>query len=190
MKKTALEEFSNVKKGGIIAINLHKDDELVDVKVVKGSDDVVIATRKGLLLRTNIAKMRAMGRNSAGIIGMRVGTDDQIIAMDVVKQSSDLCVVTSRGYGKKTQYSLFATKGRGGKGMAYIKINDKNGYAVGVRSVYPDDEVIIASKKGMTIRLKAKDISYQGRAAAGVILLQLDGDDEVTDFAVLYEVKE
>ena len=190
MKKTALEEFSNVKKGGIIAINLHKDDELVDVKVVKGSDDVVIATRKGLLLRTNIAKMRAMGRNSAGIIGMRVGTDDQIIAMDVVKQSSDLCVVTSRGYGKKTQYSLFATKGRGGKGMAYIKINDKNGYAVGVRSVYPDDEVIIASKKGMTIRLKAKDISYQGRSAAGVILLQLDSDDEVTDFAVLYEVKE
>jgi len=190
MKKTALEEFSNVKKGGIIAINLHKDDELVDVKVVKGSDDVVIATRKGLLLRTNIAKMRAMGRNSAGIIGMRVGTDDQIIAMDVVKQNSDLCVVTSRGYGKKTQYALFATKGRGGKGMAYMKIHDKNGYAVGVRSVYPEDEVIIASKKGMTIRLKAKDISYQGRAAAGVILLQLDGDDEVTDFAVLYEVKE
>ena len=190
MKKTALEEFSNVKKGGIIAINLHKDDELVDVKVVKSQDDVVIATRNGLLLRTNIAKMRAMGRNSSGIIGMRVASGDQIIAMDVVKPESDLCVVTSRGYGKKTQYSHFATKGRGGKGMAYLKISEKNGYAVGVRSVHPEDEVIIASKKGMTIRLKAKEISYQGRTAAGVLLLQLDKDDEVTDFAVLYEAKE
>ena len=190
MKKTALEEFSNVKKGGIIAINLHKDDELVDVKVVKSQDDVVIATRNGLLLRTNIAKMRAMGRNSSGIIGMRVASGDQIIAMDVVKPESDLCVVTSRGYGKKTQYSHFATKGRGGKGMAYLKISEKNGYAVGVRSVHPEDEVIIASKKGMTIRLKAKEISYQGRTASGVLLLQLDKDDEVTDFAVLYEEKE
>ena len=190
MKKTALEEFSNVKKGGIIAINLHKDDELVDVKVVKSQDDVVIATRNGLLLRTNIAKMRAMGRNSSGIIGMRVASGDQIIAMDVVKPESDLCVVTSRGYGKKTQYSHFAAKGRGGKGMAYLKISEKNGYAVGVRSVHPEDEVIIASKKGMTIRLKAKEISYQGRTAAGVLLLQLDKDDEVTDFAVLYEEKE
>ncbi|MEJ5361463.1 MAG: DNA gyrase subunit A [Spirochaetota bacterium] len=190
MKKTALEEFSNVKKGGIIAINLHKDDELVDVKVVKSQDDVVIATRNGLLLRTNIAKMRAMGRNSSGIIGMRVASGDQIIAMDVVKPESDLCVVTSRGYGKKTQYSLFATKGRGGKGIAYLKISEKNGYAVGVRSVHPEDEVIIASKKGMTIRLKAKEISYQGRTAAGVLLLQLDKEDEVTDFAVLYEEKE
>ncbi|MCX8122581.1 MAG: DNA gyrase subunit A [Spirochaetes bacterium] len=190
MKKTALEEFSNVKKGGIIAINLHKDDELVDVKVVKSQDDVVIATKNGLLLRTNIAKMRAMGRNSSGIIGMRVSSDDQIIAMDVVKPDSDLCVVTSRGYGKKTQYSHFATKGRGGKGMAYLKISEKNGYAVGVRSVHPEDEVIIASKKGMTIRLKAKEISYQGRTAGGVLLLQLDKDDEVTDFAVLYEDKE
>ncbi len=190
MKKTALEEFSNVKKGGIIAINLHKDDELVDVKVVKSQDDVVIASRNGLLLRTNIAKMRAMGRNSSGIIGMRVASGDQIISMDVVKPESDLCVVTSRGYGKKTQYSLFATKGRGGKGMAYLKISEKNGYAVGVRSVHPEDEVIIASKKGMTIRLKAKEISYQGRTAAGVLLLQLDKDDEVTDFAVLYEEKE
>lgn len=190
MKKTALEEFSNVKKGGIIAINLHKDDELVDVKVVKSHDDVVIATKNGLLLRTNIAKMRAMGRNTSGIIGMRVASDDQIIAMDVVKPKSDLCVVTSYGYGKKTQYSHFATKGRGGKGMAYVKLSEKNGYAVGVRSVHPEDEVIIASKKGMTIRLKAKEISYQGRSAAGVVLLQLDKDDEVTDFAVLYEEKE
>ncbi|MGQ9842296.1 MAG: DNA gyrase subunit A [Spirochaetota bacterium] len=190
MKKTALEEFSNVKKGGIIAINLHKDDELVDVKVVKSHDDVVIATRNGLLLRTNIAKMRAMGRNTSGIIGMRVTSGDQIIAMDVVKPKSDLCVVTSHGYGKKTQYSHFATKGRGGKGMTYLKISEKNGYAVGVRSVHPEDEVIIASKKGMTIRLKAKEISYQGRSAAGVVLLQLDKDDEVTDFAVLYEEKE
>ncbi len=187
LKKTDINEFKNVRKGGIIAIHLRKDDELVDVKLVAKDDDIVIATRMGLLLRTNLSKMRSMGRNAAGIIGMRLKKDDVIIGMDVVKKKSQLFVITSKGYGKNIDYKYFASKGRGGKGMTYLKVTDKNGYASGIRSVFPEDDVIISSKSGMTIRLKAKDISVQGRATVGVRLLNVNDNDVVSDFAVITE---
>ncbi len=187
LKKSSIEDFSNVKKGGIIAINLKKNDELVDVKVVGKGDDVVIASKEGLLLRTNLMKMRGMGRNAAGIIGMRLSGEDEIIDLDVVKKDSSLFVLTEKGFGKRVEYKNFANKGRGGKGMAFVKINEKNGYAKGVKSVFDSDEVIIASKSGMTIRLTAGDISLQGRSAAGVKLLDLSGDDMISDFAVINE---
>ena len=187
LKKSSIEDFSNVKKGGIIAINLKKNDELVDVKVVGKGDDVVIASKEGLLLRTNLMKMRGMGRNAAGIIGMRLSGEDEIIDLDVVKKDSSLFVLTEKGFGKRVEYKNFANKGRGGKGMAFVKINEKNGFAKGVKSVFDSDEVIIASKSGMTIRLTAGDISLQGRSAAGVKLLDLSGDDMISDFAVINE---
>ncbi len=187
MKKTAIDEFRNAKKGGIIAINLKKDDELVDVKLIGKDDDVIIASRKGLLLRTNLKSMRPMGRNSAGIIGMRLGSGDTVVGLDVVRKDSALFVVTTKGFGKKMEFKNFAAKGRGGKGMTYLKVTDKNGYATSIRSVVPDDEIIIASKSGMTIRLLAKDVSMQGRATVGVKLLDVDDSDEVSDFAVISE---
>ena len=150
-------------------------------------DDVVIATKKGLLLRTNLNSMRAMGRNSAGIIGMRLGSGDEIIGMDVVKKNSALFVATSRGFGKKIDYRNFATKGRGGKGMTYLKVTDKNGHAIGIRSVFPNDEIIIASKAGMAIRLLAQDVSIQGRPTVGVKVLEVEENDQVSDFAVISE---
>ncbi|TAL33848.1 MAG: DNA gyrase subunit A [Spirochaetes bacterium] len=185
LKKTAVNEFANAKKGGIIAINLKKDDELVEVKLAGKEGDVLIASRKGLLLRTKLNTMRPMGRNSAGIIGMRLAAGDEIVGMDLVKKEASLFVVTSKGFGKRIDYKNFATKGRGGKGMAYLKVMDKNGHAAGIRSVYGDDEVIIASRSGMMIRLTAEDISIQGRATVGVRLLDVDDADEVSDFAVL-----
>ncbi|MFW5860733.1 MAG: DNA gyrase subunit A [Spirochaetota bacterium] len=190
MKKTAVKDFANAKKGGIIALNLKKDDELVDVKYVHMNDDVVIATSHGMLLRTNISKMRSMGRNSAGIIGMRLAKDDAIIGIDVVNLKADLFMVTEKGFGKKVSYKNFATRGRGGKGMAYFKMGAKNGNAVGIHTVFPEDEIIIASRKGMTIRLLAKDVSTQGRTTMGVTLLSIDDDDAVIDFAVIFEEKE
>ena len=190
IKKIDVNEYKNARKGGIIALGLRRDDELVDVKLVRKDDDVVFASRKGLLLRTNLSKMRSMGRAAAGIIGMRIGKEDQIIGMDVVRKNSSLFVVTSKGYGKKISYRNFLSKGRGGKGMIYLKVMKKNGYAAGVRTVFPDDEVIIASKSGMTIRLIAKDISSQGRATVGVKLLDVKENDMVSDFAVLIDDKE
>ncbi len=187
LKKTDMNVFQNAKKGGIIALNLKKNDELVDVKVVDKGDDIVIASRNGHLLRTNLMNMRSMGRAAAGIIGMRLSKDDAISDIDIVKKNTSLFVITSKGFGKRVNYQNFATKGRGGKGMAYVKVIDKNGPASGIKSVYPSDEIIITSKNGMTIRLTADDISLQGRSTIGVKLLDLKGDDYVTDFAVISE---
>jgi len=189
LKKTDINEFANAKKGGIIAINLKKDDELVEVKVVNKADDIVLASQKGLLLRTNLMKMRSMGRTAAGIIGMRLEKNDFIIGLDVVQSNSSLFVISNKGFGKRVNYNSFAAKGRGGKGMAYLKITDKIGSAVGVRSVLPEDEIIISSKSGMTIRVVAKDVSLQGRSASGVKLLEVDDGDSVTEFAVITEEK-
>lgn len=185
LKKTLIGDFGNAKKGGIIAISLKKDDELVDVRLVKKDDDVVLASRKGLILRTNLAKMRSMGRTASGIIGMRLDADDDIVDLDVVMKNSSLFVITKKGFGKRVNYQNFSTKGRGGKGMTYIKVSGKNGPAKGVRSVFDNDEIIITSKSGMTIRLLAGDISSQGRITAGVRLLNVGEEDEVSDFAVL-----
>jgi len=189
LKKIDVNEFANAKKGGIIAINLKKEDELVEVKIVNKGDDVVVASQKGLLLRTNLMKMRSMGRTAAGIIGMRLDKNDCIIGLDVVKSNSSLFVISEKGFGKRVNYSNFSSKGRGGKGMAYLKITDKIGLSVGVRSVLPEDEIIISSKSGMTIRVVAKDVSVQGRSASGVKLLDIDEGDSVTEFAVITEEK-
>jgi DNA gyrase subunit A len=187
LKKTDLNVFQNAKKGGIIALNLKKNDELVDVKVVDKGDDIVIASRGGQLLRTNLMKMRSMGRTAAGIIGMRLHKEDNIIGIDLVKKDSSLFVITAKGYGKRVNYPNFSTKGRGGKGMAYLKVTDKNGIANGVKSVFISDEIIITSKSGMAIRLMAEDVSIQGRSTVGVKLLDLSDDDFVTDFAIISE---
>ncbi|HOP61762.1 MAG TPA: DNA gyrase subunit A [Spirochaetota bacterium] len=190
LKKTAVDEFVNAKKGGIICVNLKKDDELVDVKVVEKESDIVIASKKGSLLRTNLLKMRSMGRTAAGIIGMRLASDDYIIGMDIVKSNSSLFVITDKGFGKRVSYNNFVNKGRGGKGMAYLKITDKNGDAAGIRSVMIKDEIIITSHSGMTIRLLAGDISSQGRSTVGIRLLDLGETDIVSDFAVISDHEE
>lgn len=187
LKKTDLNVFQSAKKGGIIALSLKKNDELVDVKVVDKGDDIVIASRRGNLLRTNLMKMRSMGRTAAGIIGMRLIKEDIIIGIDIVKKNSSLFVITDKGYGKRVNYQNFSNKGRGGKGMAYVKITEKNGYASGIKTVQPSDEIIIASMNGMTIRVMAQDISIQGRATVGVKLLELSEEDSVTDFAAIDE---
>jgi DNA gyrase subunit A len=189
LKKSDIADFANAKKGGIIAINLKKDDELVDVKVVEKDNDVVLVSREGLLLRTNLSKMRSMGRAAAGIIGMRLEKEDRIIGLDVVKKGSDLFILTDKGFGKKVSYEHFAAKGRGGKGMTCIKVSDRHGAAVGISSVFPEDEIVIISKNGMAIRVMAKDISTQGRSATGVKLLNTEAEDTVSDFAVITEEK-
>lgn len=189
LKKTDASEFRNAKKGGIIAINLKKDDELVTVRVVDKEDDIVIASKHGLLLRSNLMKMRSMGRTAAGIIGMRLASDDKIIGLEVVKKNSSLFVITEKGYGKRINYDNFVNKGRGGKGMAYLKITEKNGQASSIRTVFLSDEIIISSMSGMTIRLTAQDVSVQGRSTVGVSLLDVKDSDIVSDLAVITEEK-
>lgn len=187
LKKITVSEFKNVKKNGIIAIGLKKEDELVNVVECTTNDDIVIGSKCGSLLRTNLSKMRPMGRGAAGIIGMRLEEDDQIIGVDTVKPESSLFVISEKGFGKRVEYKNFQTKGRGGKGMTFLKPSDKNGNAAAISSVFDDDELIIMSKEGMTIRLIAKDIPLQGRPAVGVRILHTKDNDTVSDFAIVNE---
>ncbi len=190
LKKLALDDLKNTKKNGIIAISLKKDDDLVNVVEVSKNDDIVIGSRKGNLLRTNLSKMRAMGRAAAGIIGMRLDEDDEIVGLDLVKENSFLFVITEKGYGKRLDFASFQCKGRGGKGMAYLKMTEKNGKASAIRTIFKDDELLIASKEGMTLRMLAKDAPMQGRSTVGVRLLDISDNDYVSDFAVIPEEEE
>ncbi len=185
LKKCDLSVFQSARKGGIIALNLRKEDELIDVRLVGPKDDILIGSRMGNALRTNLAKMRSQGRNASGIIGMRLEKNDSIVGMDVVAPKTSLLVISERGFGKRVTWSNFTAKGRGGKGMTYMKITDKNGPAVRVCSVRDDDDIMIIANSGMAIRMQSKDISQIGRATVGVKLVNLGGDDRVRDVAIM-----
>ncbi|MCB1316643.1 MAG: DNA gyrase subunit A [Leptospiraceae bacterium] len=190
LKKSELEAFQSARKGGIIAINLRKDDELIDVRLVSPKEDVVIASRMGNALRTNLSKMRSQGRSASGIIGMRLDSTDYIIGMDVVRPKTSLLVVSEKGFGKRVTYNNFPAKGRGGKGITYLKITDKNGPAVRICSVLDEDDIVIIAESGMAIRLSATDVSQIGRATVGVRIVNLKDNDTVRDVALLSDAAE
>lgn len=185
LKKSSLDLFANARKGGIIAIGLRKDDELITVCLVNPKDDVLIATRNGLALRTNLSKMRSQGRQASGIIGIRLEEGDRVIGMDVVNEKSDLFVITELGYGKRVAFKNFAVKGRGTKGMLYVKLGDKIGPAIAIQTVQKDDDVIIICQSGQIIRVSADEISTQGRNTQGVRIVTLHEGDTIQDAAIL-----
>ncbi|MBU42390.1 MAG: DNA gyrase subunit A [Spirochaetaceae bacterium] len=185
LKKSSLDIFENARKGGIIAINLRKEDELINVCLVNPDDDVIIGSREGLALRTNLARMRSQGRSAAGIIGMRLDKDDAIVGMDVVKKNSSLFVISEKGFGKRMGFSNFPAKGRGGKGITYMKVADKNGKAVSLCTLGDKDDILIIAESGYAIRMAAKDISTIGRNTVGVRVVNLSEGDTVRDVAIL-----
>ena len=185
IKKSPLSAFANTKKNGIIAIGLDEKDQLIYVNLLKPEQDILIASKNGLAVRTNLAKLRTQGRSAGGVRGMRLSEGDFVTGVTIVEKDSDLIVITEKGYGKRSEYSEFATKGRGGRGMTYLKITEKNGGSIGVASIKPTDEVIIIAQSGMIIRMEAKDISVIGRSTQGVRVVNLKDDDVVVDFAVL-----
>lgn len=185
IKKSPLNVFANTKKNGIIAIGLDEKDQLIYVNLLKPEQDILIASKNGLAVRTNLAKLRTQGRSAGGVRGMRLSEGDYVTGVTIVEKDTDLIVITEKGYGKRSEYSEFATKGRGGRGMTYLKITDKSGGSIGIASIKPTDEVIIIAQSGMIIRMEAKDISVIGRSTQGVRVVNLKDDDVVVDFAVL-----
>ena len=185
LKKCNLDIFENARKGGIIAINLRKEDELINVCLVNPDDDVIIGSQEGLALRTNLARMRSQGRSAAGIIGMRLDKEDAIVGMDVVKKNSSLFVISEKGFGKRMDFSNFPAKGRGGKGITFMKVADKNGKAVSLCTLGDKDDVLVIAESGYAIRLAAKDISTIGRNTVGVRIVNLSEGDTVRDVAIL-----
>lgn len=187
VKKTPFEQYQNLRSNGLITINLDDGDELQWVRMTEGQSEIVISTAQGQAIRFNESEVRPMGRASRGVRGIRLRSDDQVIGMDVVVDGSSIFVISKYGYGKRTKVSQFSPHARGGVGIRSAVVNSKTGELIGVKSLSEDDdqEVIIISSQGQTIRLGIKDIPALGRATQGVRIMRLNDGDEVVSLALV-----
>ena len=187
VKKTDLPLFGNPRVGGIIALNLDGEDELVRARITDGSRQVFLATRQGKAIRFEERQVRSMGRNAAGVRGILLAKGDEIIGAEVVTPESVILSVTARGYGKRTALRDYRLTARGGKGVINLKITEKNGPVVAVRQVYDTDEYLMITTGGQLMRGRIKDISVIGRATQGVRLINLKTDDRLVSIARIEE---
>lgn len=188
VKKTPFEQYKNVRSSGLIAINLDDGDELKWIRMTTGDNEVVISTSQGQAIRFHEKDARPMGRVSRGVRGIRLRTGDQVIGMDIVEEGSSIFVISKYGYGKKTKVAQFAAHKRGGVGIRSAVVNKKTGELIGVKTLGDKDseqEVIIISKNGQTIRLAIKGIPSLGRATQGVRIMRLNDGDEVVSLALV-----
>ena len=184
IKKTALSEFGNVRRSGLIAIVLVPGDELLSVALTNGKAELLLATTGGYAIRFDESKVRPMGRASRGVRAVRLGSRDFVRAMDVVgKARREVLVVTTKGYGKRTKIDRYRKTNRGGKGVKAFSRTAKNGDIVEQLLVKPDDEIMLISSRGVVIRTKVFQIRETGRAAQGVRVMKLDEGDVVTGAA-------
>lgn len=191
VKKTPFEQYQNVRQSGLIAIKLDDGDELKWIRMTSGDDDVVISTAQGQAIRFNEKDARPMGRAARGVRGIRLRSDDQVIGMDVVNDEAYIFVISQYGYGKRTKVNQFTPHKRGGVGIRSAVVNKKTGPLVGVARLRGDDqEVIIYSTSGQTIRLGLKDISALGRATQGVRIMRLNDTDSVASLALIDKVED
>src|SRR5262245_23912386 len=183
VKKTALSQYSNVRSAGIKAIKIEEGDELIDVQVTSGTNDIVLATRHGLSIRFHEQDVREMGRDTTGVKGIELGARDEVVGMVVVKRDANLLVVTERGMGKCSPIDDYRVQKRGGKGIITVHRTDKTGDAVSLMEVLPDDELMLITKQGIAIRMPVKGIRVAGRNKQGVKLVNLEANDLVMDVA-------
>jgi DNA gyrase subunit A len=183
VKKTRLSEYSNPRAAGIKAIKIDKDDELIDVQITTGTNDIVLATRHGLSIRFHEQDVRDMGRDTTGVKGIELGEGDEVVGMVVIKREANLLVVTSKGMGKCSPIDEYRVQKRGGKGIITLARSDKTGDAVTIKEVLPGDELMLITKHGVVIRMPVKGIRVSGRNTQGVRLVNLDNGDLVIDVA-------
>lgn len=184
VKKTPLNEYSSSRKDGLIALGLDQGDELIDVRLTSGSDELIIGTTSGMAIRFKEEEVRSMGRTARGVRGISLGKDDQVIGLTQIRNNNDyLLVVTANGFGKRTPLEDYRTQGRGGKGIMTIKPSKRNGPLVGIKVVAEDEEVMMITTEGIIIRLAVKDISAMGRSTQGVTLMKMDPKDTVVAMA-------
>ena len=174
IKKTALTEYNSARKTGLLSITLKGEDELIDVRLTDGEDNIVLVTRKGLAITFGEKDVRPMGRVSQGVIGIRLNKDDYVIGMEsiVSGSKSTLLAITENGFGKRTELEEYRVQTRGGKGVITYKITPKTGDIVGIRIVEDSDDVMLITDTGTIIRLNVSDISVLGRSTQGVTLMR------------------
>ena len=202
VKKTSLNEFTNVRKGGIIAITIEPGDTLIDVKLTRGSiiekdevkdpgDGVVLITRDGMSIHFNESDVRSMGRSAAGVRGIKLEKGDEVVALAIVVPDAKLLVAGENGIGKRTDFEEYRAQSRGGKGIITMKTTEKTGAVVGALTVRDADEIMLITVKGQMVRTCVKDIREAGRNTQGVKLIELDSGDKLQAIAsVIGEDKE
>jgi DNA gyrase subunit A len=202
VKKTAIDEYDNIRSSGIIAINLEDGDALVDVRITDGNQQIVLSTREGQAIRFKEEEARPMGRATGGVVGMELESvpvkegktvtlvEDEVVSMSTVRDDETLLTVSELGYGKRTPASDYRLTHRGGKGVITMNVTDRTGKVINVRQVGTDDQVMLITDGGKVIRLKVKDVRITGRNAQGVHLVRLDTAERVRAVAGLAEKEE
>jgi DNA gyrase subunit A len=173
VKKTELTAYGNPRQGGIIALTLDDDDELIRVGITQGDQDIFLGTRQGYALRFNETDARPIGRTGRGVIGIRLEEGDEVIGMEVLSPGSSILTVSAGGYGKRTSETEYRVQGRGGKGLINLNITPKTGLVVSILQVFDDDDIMVMSDQGNLVRLQVADIRRIGRNTQGVRLINL-----------------
>ena len=179
IKKTALEEFRNLRKNGLIAIALREEDELIGVRLSTGEDEMLISSRKGMAIRFNEKHVRAMGRNSIGVRSMKLGAGDEVIDIAVIEPGTRVLCVTSNGYGKRTDPDEYREQGRNGKGIKAMALTEKTGDLAAMLFVNEEEDILLITDDGTIIRARAADIRICGRSTQGVKLMRLAEGSQV-----------
>ena len=183
IKKTVLSAYKNIRVNGIKAILLDEDDELVDVKLSDGTQDILLSSADGQTCRFSEVEVRPMGRTARGVIGMKLEEGDKVVSLAVIEEEGTLLTITENGYGKRSPIKDYRRTHRGSKGVRTIITNERNGKVIFVREVAEEDEIILTSKNGMIMRVPVGDIRVQGRNTMGVRVMKLDSGDKIVSVA-------
>ncbi len=187
IKKTALSEYVSSRKTGLLAITLKEDDELIDVRLTDGEDNVVMVTKKGMSITFDEKDVRPMGRTAQGVIGIRLEEDDQVVGMEsiITGGKATLLAITENGFGKRTELEEYRVQNRGGRGVITYKVTPKTGDIVGIKIASGDEDIMLITDTGTIIRLKVKDVSILGRSTQGVTLMRTNDGGKVVSIELI-----
>ena len=183
VKRTAVTEFKNIRSNGLKALNLHENDELIDVEVISEDQPMIIGTHNGYALSFKSSVVRSMGRSAAGVRGIRLRNEDYVIGAAPLNSDSKVLVISENGFGKQTPASEYPIKGRGGLGVKTVNVTAKNGPLVGLATVNGDEDIMLVTDQGVIIRFGIESVSQTGRSAVGVHLIKMDNGARVATIA-------
>ena len=187
IKKTKISMFNNIRKMGLIAVNLREDDELISVQKITDGQDMFLATKLGMSIRFNEADFRELSRNATGVKAITLNTDDEVVASEVIEEDKKILIVSEKGFGKCTLSDEYRVQSRGGKGLKTYKITERTGNVIDVKMIDDNEELIMVTTEGVIIRIRAKDISTTSRVTQGVKLINVNDDVKVTSVAKISE---
>ncbi|HEP1361924.1 DNA gyrase subunit A [Streptococcus pyogenes] len=185
VKRTEVSEFNNIRQNGLRALKLKEGDQLINVLLTSGQDDIIIGTHSGYSVRFNEASIRNMGRSATGVRGVKLREDDRVVGASRIQDNQEVLVITENGFGKRTSATDYPTKGRGGKGIKTANITPKNGQLAGLVTVDGTEDIMVITNKGVIIRTNVANISQTGRATLGVRIMKLDADAKIVTFTLV-----